>query len=732
LFRLFENYREHDEEASREVVYEYAKTYSEAGLENIDTYQAEFADTYPFTPEFLNILIRKVPNLGGFQNTRGTLRFLSKLVRRKHESRPVISSQDIPIADDTVRTTLSNLDSTGGEVVRRALGDNWDAVPESIDHKRELFSSIVFYSIADPSHPGATTADILYAVLDPGENPNRIKDSLRQIRQLAYNLHQDGDRFLFKTQENPHARINAVARSPQVDETSCRHLIQDAAADRWGAEGKTAFYTGDVEAVRRELKKIGNKRPKFLVSTRTLRPQQRLRLQNLDERRNTVLLIEPFIRDSEQYDLLSDDRLLEHARRIEACNRLLEANPDAEAAAAYRDVRQKERNSLDAIIKEHYGFYVRWNEAASSVSRVKDSWYELEKIDEFIASTFFQRFKENFSSPLEIKNRVRDLWSDYSHRRTSQLIDHFDTTTGEPVPYDADLVPAALRDLARSGVLGLQDDTGRTWGQDAGKLTNDSLADCTLVEPPEREEQGGMDDQKPVPPSHVGASARWDDDKGAAVFKWEYPEKPDAEEDVHYRTLVQRYTNAKGWNTGEVHSVDLDSTLGPNRYIGTDEEFLDTENITPGTWYHYYIFLVEDRPDEEPRAVLSTTCDVRVPEEEKEARPGELEISPQKDTKKLYIEIEKVVMSPENMSSDDRIEKIEFGIEHIAGEPAFDALGEDLPVNEDELEVRGRATVTLRGDYGRQEVMKFVRKLPDIESAVYGATIYVKDGEEQG
>src|SRR5690606_2881333 len=125
LFRLFADHDSDRARAAAEAAADaYLTTWQAAGLRRLDGLRARITSSWPFTPEFFDILPKKVPNLGGFQNTRGTLRFLAHVVRATHERRPMVSSQDLPFKQDAVHQALQNLDTSGGEVVRRALGDN--------------------------------------------------------------------------------------------------------------------------------------------------------------------------------------------------------------------------------------------------------------------------------------------------------------------------------------------------------------------------------------------------------------------------------------------------------------------------------------------------------------------------------------------------------------------------------------------------------------------------------
>ena len=520
LFRLFSDRLSLDDDRLDRALSGYYEAYRQAHVDGADAYLQRTRETYPFSPEFIDILTKKVPLVGGFQNVRGTLRFLTRVVQHTHATHDLVSSKDIPVSDPVIEQALRNLDA---EIVRRALGDNYEAIPNGLCHKDHLFSVIVFYSIADPTRPGASESDIMRAVMTPSSNPNLIRDSLNRIQELAYNLHIQDDRFLFKTQENPRARINVVARSPQVDDATCRQIVVDALIARWGRPTQTATFRGELEQTRRDLRKI-NARPRFLISTRSLTPRERLALQNLHERRNLILLIEPRVRSDKHddtYNLLADDDALRLARRIEACNILLEGHPDASSAKIYRETSRQEETALATLISERYGRYVDWSRSGSSQSEVDDTWYELGTIDDFSAHQFLLSFKQNYSSQVFINARVQDLWGQYQHRKVQQLIDHFETTPHEPVPYDDDMVAIALRRLVRSHVLSLQSPRGQSYHQDnIDTLPADEIAACTVID--------AITSPAPPPPppthtTHTQVTAHFDPTSSNVKLVWSYP-----------------------------------------------------------------------------------------------------------------------------------------------------------------------------------------------------------------
>jgi hypothetical protein len=727
-FRLFSGIDQDLPDACGSVVDAYLEGYAQAGLQALDVYRERMRATYPFTPEFLDILTRKVPDLGGFQATRGTLRFLAKVVRRTHARRAMVSSQDLPLDDATVADDLARLDrSSGGEVVRRALGDNWDAVPDELAHKASLFSTLVFYSVADPTHSGATEDEILRSVLDPGENPNHVKDDLRRLKDVAYNLHVEDGRYVFRARENPQARINAVARSPRVTEDACRQVALGVLATAWGDKPRTALHTGDIEATGRALKALGSARHKFVVSTRSLSrsPDDRLRLQNLDARRNLVLLVEPRIettRNDAVYDFVADDEVRRSARRIEACRLLLEGSPAADARAVYDQVRRHEESRIAQSAADAFGVYVAWSRAGATGSTVDGSWFELHPIDEFSASRFAEALRREHANPGVAEYAVRNLWSGYVGRPVRQLIDHFESTPGTMVPFDAALLPNAVRTLVKARVFGLEDAAANRYG-DPSNLSDAALRECTIILAPTI-----APEPEPVERViHPFVTGRYDRDRKNVTIEWELP--PDA---GSWQTLVKRYTAHQGWSPRDVVNVGYDETREDHRYLGDGTRCVDPPlgepALKPGARYHYYIFLVSEYGTPNATAVLSQRIDMPIPTEDTTVEPDRVSIPAQPGLDELTTEVEATLMRGA-MKADSRARRVRIEIEGITGmqsvlaaEARPDRFGASGGA-----EVEGRIVYTLRGEWSRTEVTELVARAPRIAGAQYRVVIRLSD-----
>lgn len=735
LFRLFSNRDTPEaESAAKQVAAEYTTAYNAAGIRCVDDLQARMIATWPLAPEFLDILTKKVPNLGGFQNTRGTLRFLAHVVRHNHRHRALVSSQDLPFQDDVIFQALSNLDTSGGEVVRRALGDNYEAVSDKLVHRDELFSTLVFYSIADPTHPGATLDELLTATLDPGENPIRIRDNLAELKTHAFNLHERDERYVFLAVENPHARITAMASSQLVTREATRNHVVVALEDAWGGKERTVIFAHDGWSELADgLRAVRNQRPRIILSTQALSPKERLRLQNADEERNLVLLVEPHVRTSREdyaYSLLTDDALVLHARRIEACRLLLGGNPASDAAAVYQRVHDDETKRLKRAVAERYGVTILWNRAgASQTQDVDESWFEVNRLDTPTADGLLSTWRNELTGQPEIKDEVRKRWPEYRTRAVAELAQTFERTPGLPVPLDRDWVPNVVRQLVEENVFGLIDLSGSLISSTRLRQIDDTeLLGCSIsppgavVPPPEIE----------APAVHSAAAAHYDASRRGVVVSWSYPPSPGPRES--YGTLIQRYRSSRHWVEGQSYEIDPGETHEANRYVGTEGEFFDTERVQPGEWYFYYVFLVHYRENKPTIYTLSRRCDVGVPR--KSDRPkGVLETGSHPSPNKLSIEVERLVMSGKHMTSDSRVRKIEISVDGVSDAGIAAQLAPGLSTKSGEkLETSVTLSFVLRGSFNRQDVIATVRTLPAFEGARYSATLHLKatDSGEEG
>jgi hypothetical protein len=321
---------------------------------------------------------------------------------------------------------------------------------------------------------------------------------------------------------------------------------------------------------------------------------------------------------------------------------------------------------------------------------------------------------------------VRAHWTDFEHRYVRLLTEHFDTTPGLPVPYEHGMVERAIRELVSNGVLSLQTADGRTVGpKGIGSLPEDALTRATLAKPQTELPPEPPDEDELVTHEHVFAS--YDSTKQGVLLEWKVPPSDGG---VSYRTLVQRYTNAMGWRTGEVQHVDLDTTHSANRFIGSDDSYLDVQDLTKGAHYFYYVFLVREDATSS-RAVLSQRCDVPIPAEQSLLGPGRIEVGFRAGQRKLIAEVEKQIMSSKNTRATTRVRKIEVEIKNVLESNLQTSFLDRLKLGDADCSSNASLRFEVRGDWKRHEVLTILGRMERFEGAQYRATIVLKDEDDE-
>ena len=119
LHRLFENYKQFDRTSILPVLESYVQLWNRHTPVDQEELKAKFKDTYPFSPSLMEIILKKIPARGGFQNVRGALAFLGNLIRLTHIENDIITPSDVSLEDKATTIMLKDLDLSG-DLINRA------------------------------------------------------------------------------------------------------------------------------------------------------------------------------------------------------------------------------------------------------------------------------------------------------------------------------------------------------------------------------------------------------------------------------------------------------------------------------------------------------------------------------------------------------------------------------------------------------------------------------------
>ncbi len=96
LHRLFHNYLDFDPSTAAPVVESYLALWQRHMTVDTDSMRADMLQSFPFSPDVLDVLLQRVPTRGGFQNLRGALGFFARLVRLHYKSANLLTPAHAP------------------------------------------------------------------------------------------------------------------------------------------------------------------------------------------------------------------------------------------------------------------------------------------------------------------------------------------------------------------------------------------------------------------------------------------------------------------------------------------------------------------------------------------------------------------------------------------------------------------------------------------------------------
>jgi hypothetical protein len=177
-------------------------------------YAKEVERCYPFHPDLITVLDKRLSTIPNFQRTRGALRLLARTVRRLWDTRPagtrLLHLHHIDLADkDTVEDLSSRLDKATFEPVIRAdiasQPGAGSSHAEEIDarmgasYARRLATSAYLYSLTRDV-PGVPASTLVGSTLAPGDDANVIAKALDNLEAAAWYLHVDARGYRFSVE----------------------------------------------------------------------------------------------------------------------------------------------------------------------------------------------------------------------------------------------------------------------------------------------------------------------------------------------------------------------------------------------------------------------------------------------------------------------------------------------------------------------------------------------------
>lgn len=216
-----------DPRAAGEVAAAYAALANDAFSRGADlpermagpAFATDIVRNYPFHPDLITVLDKRLSTIPNFQRTRGALRLLARTVRLLWEAPSpgpdgrasgLIHLHHVDLADKDIAEDLSSrLDKgTFEPVIRADIASRPGAEPshaEAVDARmgalaaRRLATAAYLWSLTRDV-PGVPASTLIGGVLAPGDDPNVLAKALDNLEASAWYLHCDARGYRFSVE----------------------------------------------------------------------------------------------------------------------------------------------------------------------------------------------------------------------------------------------------------------------------------------------------------------------------------------------------------------------------------------------------------------------------------------------------------------------------------------------------------------------------------------------------
>ncbi|HRZ57215.1 MAG TPA: hypothetical protein P5525_17355, partial [Candidatus Paceibacterota bacterium] len=271
------------------IIQSYLNTWRRFGVEIPRDYAEHLRETFPFTPELLDVaLVRIRQSKGGFQGTRGSLGFLAALVRARCNATHLITLADASLMDPEMRTWLADLDPSQNLIT--CAESNLREL-RSYAFADQIASATLLATLAQsPKQPGITEPELARQIIAPESDYNAFSVSLTNFKKLGSYFHERAGSLFFDTKENAHAKVNLRALTVSEEEA------WDKVSTWWANDvlrDPEVVVFSDPAATQTKLNAATQTGIRVVVAPRPLRPEEVHGFYFGLKNRNTVVLIEP-------------------------------------------------------------------------------------------------------------------------------------------------------------------------------------------------------------------------------------------------------------------------------------------------------------------------------------------------------------------------------------------------------------------------------------------------------
>lgn len=233
-----------DEQTISEVAEEYAQQIKKAEdsgyiiASSIEQIAEQVRETYPFHPSFKHLVALFKEN-EGFRQTRGLMQFTARLLKsvaqRQTDDVFLVGTQHLDLNDEQVKDEIERISPKLIPAVTRDIADKGDAIAESIDTElsndaaSQMMTLLLASSLsrAVGGRIGLSESEVIEFLAAPNRKADEFLDALQKLREQAWYLHREDQRFYIKETENLSRQIERNAKEipqPKIDQALINRL----------------------------------------------------------------------------------------------------------------------------------------------------------------------------------------------------------------------------------------------------------------------------------------------------------------------------------------------------------------------------------------------------------------------------------------------------------------------------------------------------------------------------
>tara|TARA_R110001592_G_scaffold363391_1_gene687076 strand:- start:41587 stop:44712 length:3126 start_codon:yes stop_codon:yes gene_type:complete len=233
-----------DEQTISDIAEEYAQQIKKAEdggyiiASSIEQIAEQVRETYPFHPSFKHLVALFKEN-EGFRQTRGLMQFTARLLKsveqREIDDVFLVGTQHLDLNDEQVKDEIERISPKLIPAVTRDIADKGDAIAESIDSElsndaaSQLMTLLLASSLsrAVGGRIGLSESEVIEFLASPNRKADEFLDALQKLREQAWYLHREDQRYFIKETENLSRQIERNAKEipqPKIDQALINRL----------------------------------------------------------------------------------------------------------------------------------------------------------------------------------------------------------------------------------------------------------------------------------------------------------------------------------------------------------------------------------------------------------------------------------------------------------------------------------------------------------------------------